>query len=409
MAEFLFTAADRNGKKTEGKIDAANEGELRMMLRSQGLRPIKISRPGMGQVDLGKAFSGLMGGNERVAPERLLNFIRQLQVMLNSGVPLVQSLDLLHEQESPGTLKRILLNTKEKIKEGSFLWESLAAYPKVFERVFVALIRAGESSGSLDVMLKRIGKYLENSFRLKRLIKSSMMYPAIVLVIAIGVVSLMLLVVIPKLEDMIVSTGGELPWITQKVINLSHGMKDNFFVIIAGLAIIIYLVRSYIKSPEGRVVYQKMLLSMPLFGDLIVKSGVAKFCRTMSTLLISGVPMVDAIEICKNSSEHIAFEDAAGEIKKDVETGSSFASAMIRQKIFPKMASQMAAVGENTGSMDKMLEKVADFYEEEVESAVQGMMKLIEPIMLVVLGGLVGGLMIAMYLPIFQMAGGGTQ
>jgi type IV pilus assembly protein PilC len=405
MAEYLYVAADRSGKKIEGKMEAANEGELRMTLRGQGLRPIKISKPGIAEADLGSLIKGLLGIQPSIPTDRLMNFIRQLQVMINSGVPLVQALELFYEQESDPVLKGILASSKEKVNSGSFFWETLAAYPHIFERVFVALIRAGESSGTLDVMLKRVGRYMENAYRLQKLIKKSMTYPISVIVISIGVVSLMLLVVIPKFEEMITGSGGTMPAPTQFVINLSHWMMNNFVLIIVVTVATGIISRAYIKSKEGRIVFQKMLLKAPVAGDLIVKSGVARFSRTMSTLLASGVPMVDSLEICRTAASHIAFEDAIQEIKKEVELGSSFANAMIRQKLFPKMASQMASVGENTGNMDKMLEKVADFYEEEVESAIEGMMKMIEPALLVFLGGIVGGLMIAMYLPVFQMAG----
>jgi type IV pilus assembly protein PilC len=405
MAEFSYIAATRDGKKIEGTLASPSEGELRMTLRGQGLRPITISRVGVANTDVMGAIRGLLGTSNSVPSARLLNFIRQLHVMITSGVPMVQAIELFHDQEPEGSLKRILGNAKEKIKSGSFLWESFAAYPDVFERVFVSLIRAGESSGTLDVMLKRVGKYLENSYRLQKLIKSSMTYPIAVLAISFGVVTLMLTMVIPKFEEMIKGSGGVMPAPTAFVIAMSHFVTGNFIPIIVVSGSIAFLFRMYIRTPEGRIVFQKVLMSLPLFGQLILKSGVARFSRTLSTLLASGVPMVDSLEICKNSATHVAFQDAIGTIKKEVELGSSVANAMQRQKIFPKMATQMTSVGENTGNMDKMLEKVADFYEEEVESAVQGLLRLIEPFMLVFLGGIVGGLMIAMYLPIFQMAG----
>ena len=409
MPEFNYVAADRAGKKVQGKMEATNEGELRMSLRGQGLRPVKISKANLAQVDIGSYLSDLIGTSGTVPTDRLMNFIKQLHVMITSGVPLIQALELFHDQETHPLMKKILANSKEKIKSGTFLWETFAAYPNVFERVFVSLIRAGESSGSLDVMLSRCGKYLENSYRLKKLVKSSMTYPIAVVLIAVGVVSMMLLLVIPKFEEMITSNGGELPLPTKVVINMSHWFSGNFLMILVTSLVTSYLVRMYSKSNDGRVVIQRIMIKIPLFGDLIQKSGVAKFSRTMSTLLASGVPMVDSLEICKTASEHIAFEDAVGEMKKEIELGSTVSTAMHRQKVFPKMATQMVSVGENTGNMDKMLERVADFYEEEVQNSVQNMMKLIEPFMLVFLGGVVGGLMIAMYLPIFQMAGNQSQ
>jgi type IV pilus assembly protein PilC len=405
VAEFMYTAADKSGKKIEGKMEANSEGELRMSLRSQGLRPVKIAKANMAQVDIGTYLKGMIGGGDSVPTERLMNFIRQLQIMINSGVPLVQALELFYDQETDPTLKRILGTSKDKINSGSFLWECFAMYPNVFEKVFIALVRAGESSGTLDVMLKRIGRYLENSYRLKKLIKSSMTYPITVSVISVGVVTMMLTVVIPKFEEMIVGSGGELPGPTKFVIMLSHWMSAHIVVLGVGGAAAFFFGRAYAKTTDGRIVIQRSMMMMPLFGDLIIKSGVARFSRTMSTLLQSGVPLVDSLEICKAAADHIAFEDAINEMKKEIELGSSFTTTMVRQKVFPKMATQMSSVGENTGNLDKMLEKVADFYEEEVENAIGGMMKMIEPLMMVFMGGVVGGLMIAMYLPVFQMAG----
>jgi type IV pilus assembly protein PilC len=406
VPEFVYVAADKAGKKVEGKMTANNEGELRMSLRGQGLRPIKISKATLTQMNVGSAIKGLAGGNDTVAVERLMNFIRQLQTMITSGVPLIQAIELFHEQETDATLKRILGACKDKINGGSFLWECFAMYPNTFERVFVALVRAGESSGTLDVMLKRVGKYLENSYRVKKLIKSSMTYPISVSVIAVGVITLMLTVVIPKFEAMIMSSGGEMPAPTKLVLWLSHSLVDNIIPITGMIGLMFFMSRSYLKTNEGRIFIQNIAFKMPLTGPLIIKSGVARFTRTLSTLLASGVPIVDSLEICKAAASHIAFEDAITEMKKEVELGSSFTNAMARQAhCFPRMALQMTSVGENTGNLDKMLEKVAEFYEEEVEAAIQGMLKLIEPAMLVIMGGIVGGLMISMYLPIFQMAG----
>jgi type IV pilus assembly protein PilC len=344
VAEFMYVAADRSGKKIEGKMEANSEGELRMSLRSQGLRPVKISKANLAQVDIGTYLKGITGGGDSVSTERLMNFIRQLQIMINSGVPLVQALELFHDQETDPTLKRILSTAKEKINGGSFLWECFAMYPNTFEKVFIALVRAGESSGTLDVMLKRIGKYLENSYRLKKLIKSSMTYPISVSVIAVGVVSLMLTVVIPKFEEMITGNGGQLPGPTKFVIALSHWMTANIVYLGVGVTAAFFLFRAYSKTKDGRIVIQKTMMTLPLFGDLIVKSGVARFSRTMSTLLSSGVPLVDSLEICKAAADHIAFEDAITEMKKEVELGSSFTTTMVRQKVFPKMATQMSSV-----------------------------------------------------------------
>lgn len=406
MPEYSYKAKDPAGKVVDGRLEANNEGEVRMQLRTKGLRPISIGESGVSNMDIGDYLSRVTGGATSVPLDKIMNFIKQLQTMVASGVPLIQAIELFYDQESHPYLKSILGTSRDRINGGAFLWEAFSAYPDVFEKVFVALVKAGESSGTLDVMLKRVGKYLENSYRLKKLIKSSMNYPITIVVIASGVISLMLTVVIPKFEAMLTSAGQKLPAPTQFVIDLSHFVIGNIYTIIAVIAAAFFLLKNYLKTREGQIVTQRIALGLPIFGPLIIQSGVAKFSRTLSTLLASGVPLVDSLEICKEAATHIAFEDAIATMKREVELGATFSNAMVRQQaLFPKMAVQMVLVGESTGNLDKMLERVAEFYEEEVEVSVQGMLKLIEPIMLVTMGGIVGGLLISMYLPVFQMAG----
>ncbi|NDF14310.1 type II secretion system F family protein [bacterium] len=406
MPRYSYSAKDRSGKGVNGTLEANNEGELRMQLRSKGLRPLRIAEAGVTNMDIGEYLNRVTGGATSVPIDKLMNFIKQLQTMISSGVPLIQAIDLFYDQESHPYLKSILGTCREKINGGSFLWEAFSMFPGTFERVFVALVRAGEASGTLDVMLKRVGRYLEYSFRLKRLIKSSMNYPITIVLIAMGVISLMLTVVIPKFETMLTSNGQKLPAPTQFVIDLSHAVTDHIFAIIAVIIAGFFILRGYFRSQEGTIVLQRVAMRIPVFGNLIIQSGVARFSRTLSTLLASGVPLVDSLEICQQAASHIAFEDAIGMMKSEVELGATFSNAMVRQStLFPKMAVQMTLVGESTGNLDKMLERVAEYYEEEVEVSVQGMLKLIEPVMLVVMGGIVGGLLISMYLPVFQMAG----
>jgi type IV pilus assembly protein PilC len=406
MPEYSYLAKDSAGKQVDGRLEANNEGELRMQLRAKGLRPIRIAESGVTNMDIGDYLKRISGGATSVPLEKIMNFIKQLQTMVASGVPLIQAIELFHEQETHPYLKSILGASRERINGGAFLWEAFSAYPDIFEKVFVALVKAGESSGTLDVMLKRVGKYLENSYRLKKLIKSSMNYPITIVVIASGVITLMLTMVIPKFETMLASAGQQLPAPTQFVIDLSHAVTNHFYEIVAVIVAVFFLGKSYLKTREGQVILQRIALGMPIFGPLIIQSGVAKFARTLSTLLASGVPLVDSLEIGKEAATHIAFEDAIATMKRELELGATFSNAMVRQQaLFPKMAVQMVLVGESTGNLDKMLERVADFYEEEVEVSVQGMLKLIEPIMLVTMGGIVGGLLISMYLPVFQMAG----
>jgi type IV pilus assembly protein PilC len=405
MAEFTYTGIDKSGKTVRGTLVAANEGELRMQLRAQGVRPKKIQTLGKSVVNLaGSLFQS--GGAISVPLEIIITFSRQLQVMIGAGVPLVQSMELLSEQTPHKGMRDVIFAVKEKVQGGTFLWESLAAFPKVFPKLYVALIRAGESSGSLDQMLKRICRYLEDADRLRKLLKSASMYPIIVISIGIGVVTLMLVFVIPKFEELLKGSGQSLPGPTQFVIDLSHALVNNIhFILIGGAAAIFFLLR-FFKSDEGRAFLDRVTFNLPLFGELARKGGVARFTRTLSTLLASGVNLIDAIDICKSTIDNVVLEAAVAKIRSEIEGGRTLGQVVNQITVFPKMAVQMISVGENTGSLDKMLEKVADFYEAEVETLVGGLTKLIEPLVLVFLGGAVGGLMIAMYLPIFKMAGG---
>ncbi len=403
MAEYSYEGVDKAGKKVSGKLDAADEGQLRMSLRGNGIRPTKITGVSAMNRDMG---SFLKGGTLRVTTDQMVGFTRQLHALISAGIPLVQALDVLGDQ-AEGGLRTILPAVKENVSAGKFFWESIAAYPKAFPKIYVALIRAGEASGAMDGMLKRLSRYLEDANRLKKLLQSAMIYPAGVVTVGIGVIALMLIFVIPKFEELLKGSGQELPAPTAFVINLSHFMVNNILFIVPGTAIVCYLAFQYLSSEEGRTFRDRALFKAPLFGAILQKGGTARFARTLQTLLASGVNLIDAIDICKMTIDNAVIEQAVGTIRAEVEAGKPLALVVERTGVFPRMAVQMIAVGENTGALDKMLEKVADFYEEEVEVLVGGLTKLIEPFILVFLGGAVGGLMIAMYLPIFKMAGGG--
>lgn len=403
MAEFDYQGVNKAGKRVKGKIDAPNEGELRMILRSQGIRPLRISKAGVFNSDI----ATLLGGGLRNVPvEEVVTFTRQLQVLIASGIPLVQGLEILQGQLGASALKTIVLAVKEKISQGSYLWEGLSLYPNVFPKLYVALIRAGEASGSIDQMLKRLSRYLEDGERLRKMVKSAMMYPIIVMSIGAGVVSLMLIFVIPKFEEMLKGSNQSLPLPTQLVITSSHFLVNNIVYIAGAFLAIGYTVRRYVRSPEGRSLLDRVIFRMPLFGPMAQKSGIARFSRTLNTLLSSGLNLIDAIDICKATVDNAVIEAAVAKIRSEVEAGKTLGMVIGKLDAFPKMAVQMISVGESTGNLDKMLEKVADFYESEVETLVGGITKLIEPLVLVFLGGTVGGMMIAMYLPIFKIAGG---
>jgi len=401
MAEFQYQGVDKQGKKVTGTLEAASEGDLRMLLRNMGVRPQKISKSGVLNSDL----KSLVGVGKSVKLETLVSFTRQLQVLVSSGIPLVQALDILSEQTNSSVMKRTVTVIKEKVSAGSYFWEAISGYPKIFPKIFIALMRAGEASGAMDQMLKRLTRYLEDADRLRKLVKSAMLYPIIVVLIGIGVISLMLVFVIPKFEELLKSSGQALPGPTQFVITISHFFANNVLYIFGGVGIFIFLLTRYLKTSEGRAIKDRLVFQLPIFGNLSQKAGVARFSRTMQTLLSAGVTLIDAIDICKSTIDNAVLETAVAKIKGDVEAGKTLGAVIAKLGVFPPMAVQMISVGESTGALDKMLDKVADFYESEVETMVNGLTKLIEPLILVFLGGTVGGLMIAMYLPIFKLAG----
>ncbi len=408
MADFEYQGVDRAGKRVTGTVTAAGEGDVRVALRSQGVRPTRIARKKGGGASGGGLAALLSGGPAQPSlnlKQKVL-FTRQLQVMVSAGIPLVQAIDILGEQTLDASLRTILRDVRDRVSQGAFFWESLAAYPKAFPKVYVSLIRAGESSGSLDTILKRLSRYLEDTDRLRKMVTGALTYPAVVSAVGVVIIILMLMFVIPKFESMISAQGEEMPLPTAVVIAASHFFAGNWLSILGGMFAVGVGVTRFISTPEGKVVLDRLLYSLPMFGDLIQKSSIAAFSRTLQTLLNAGVNLVDAIDIVKNTIDSTVVSNAVGKIRGEVEVGKSLGAVVNNMTVFPRMAVQMIGVGEATGNLDKMLEKIADFYEAEVESAVSTLGKLVEPLILVVLGGTVAGMLIAMYLPIFKMAGG---
>lgn len=411
MPEYQYQGVDKGGKRVKGNVTATSEGDLRMILRAQGIRPVRIGKTSALNLDLSTIFrrfvSGQAGsGGPGLAHVSLVIFTRQLQVLLSSGVPVVQGLQILGEQATDANLRNIVLSLREKVSAGAYLWEAMAGYPNAFPRIYISLIRAGESSGSIDQMMRRLSRYLEDAERLRKMVKSAMMYPTIVVSIGVGVIGVMLIFVIPKFEELLTSAGQELPGPTRFVIDSSHFLVNNIGALTLGTGATIFMVVRYVKSTEGRAMLDRLLFRAPIFGELMQKSSTARFCRTMQTLLNSGVNLIDAIDICRATVNNAVMEEAIAKIRGEIEGGKTLGRVVMDLPVFPKMAAQMIGVGESTGNLDKMLEKVADFYEEDVEGLVGGLTKLLEPLILVFLGGAVGGLLIAMYLPIFKLAGG---
>lgn len=402
MAQYAYTAVAKTGERVTGQIEASGENELRVMLRSQNLRPVKIQKVKAKNAGVTASLSFMSG---RIADNDVLLFMRQLSILIAAGIPLVQGLEIITGQMQNKAMQTLINSIKDKVSSGSFLWESMKQYPLVFSELVTSMIKAGEASGSLDIILKRIMRYLEDAMKLKKMVKGAMVYPVSVTVVGVAVLFIMLTFVIPKFEEMLASNNQELPQITQIVIDMSHFCQEYWYLILGSIGLFVMVLRRYLKSEEGINFYDTYILKVPLFGELTKKVAVARFCRTMQTMLASGINLLDSIEICKGAVGNRVYANVLAKIKTEVESGKTLTAVIAKQPLFPSMMVQMVTVGETTGNLDAMLERVADFYEEDINNLVGNMTKLMEPIILVVLGGLVAGMMVAMYLPVFRAAG----
>lgn len=397
MPNFKYEAIKKNGEKITGTISMPNETELRIYLRQIGARPSKIETESI----FNKDFSFSFGSG--VSEAEISIMTRQLAVMIGSGVPLLQSFDILLSGEKNLTMQKSLKSIVEAINAGSPLWEAMMKQ-KIFSQLYVYLIKAGEAGGALDQILLRLAKYLDDNVRLIRMVKGAMVYPAIVVLVGIGVTFGLLTFIVPKFAAMITASGGELPYLTALVIQISDFCTNYFLYIIGGAVGGFTSFFKYIKTPAGKRAWHLFLLNAPLFKDLLTKSATARFSRTLGTMLTSGVNLIDAIEICKMTIDNVIIEEQLAKVKEEISAGKTVAEPLAKAKIFPSMAIQMINVGESTGTLDQMLLKIADFYEAEVETTVGNMSKLIEPLILVILGGIVAFILIAMYLPVFNIA-----
>ncbi len=398
MAVFLWEATTRKGEVKKGEIDVTDENALRGMLRRQGFKSITVKKK---PKSLEEYLPFLAGG---VKEKEIVVFSRIFSTMINAGLPLIQCLELLASQEQNKAFKKIITTIKEDIEGGSTLCDALKKYPKVFDELFVNLVAAGESGGILDVILNRLSGYMEKAAKLKSKVKGAMTYPASVLVISVAVVALLLLKVIPVFQKMFEGMGGTLPGPTQFLVNASQFMQNYFMYMIGGVVAIGFAFNRYYNTEKGRWTIDALVLKSPVFGPLLKKVAVAKFTRTLSTMMTSGVPILEGLNIVSKTAGNKIIENAIQKTRQSISEGRTIAEPLAETDIFPSMVVQMIAVGEATGALDAMLSKIADFYDDEVDAAVEAMTALLEPFMMVFLGGVVGGMIIAMYLPIFKMA-----
>lgn len=402
MPTYKFQAKAEDGRVVRGELDAGNEAEARVRLRAQRLTPIRV---GQDIAIAGEQKKISMFSKSSVSSKDLQVFTRQFSVLVSAGVPIVQSLDAMARgARSPG-LTTTLMKVTGDVERGRRLADAMANQPIVFDRLYVNLVRAGEESGSLDVVLNRLAEYIEKSVKLKGKILAALWYPAIIILVAIIVICIIMVFVVPKIASMFKDNGQQLPFLTQMVINVSNFCQHQWYLLVAFLVGVPVMCKMYYESADGRKNIDAILLEVPIFGTLIQRGAIARFSRTLATLLSSGVRIIDALEISSATTGNWVLESGLVNAKNSISKGRSLAEPLGAMPYFPKMVTQMIAIGEATGNLDQMLNKIADFYEDEVENATAAMTSMIEPILMVVLGGIIAVIVIAMYLPLFNLAG----
>ncbi|HEY7215835.1 MAG TPA: type II secretion system F family protein [Thermoanaerobaculia bacterium] len=396
MPSFVWKGRNRSGQVQEGQLLADSRDAAVAVLRRQQIQITSIR-------ERGREIKLMPRIPRGVGAKRIAVFTRQFSVMLDAGLPLVQCLEILGEQEEHRTFQAVINQTRSDVEAGSSLADAMRKHPKVFDNLYTNMVAAGEAGGILDIILQRLSVYIEKIVRLNNQVKSALIYPTSVIVIAAMVVFVILKWVIPVFAQLFAGLGGEMPFLTRMVIGASNFIGSYFPFIIAVLVFGVVALNRWHKTPHGRRVLDGALLKIPVIGMLLRKIAVARFCRTLSTLTSSGVPILDGLEITAKTAGNAIIEDAILAVRKSVEEGKSISEPLAQTKVFPVMVVQMINVGEQTGALDQMLSKIADFYEEEVDTAVAGLMKLIEPIMIAILGVIIGTIVTAMYLPLYSV------
>lgn len=388
---FAWVGKDRKGKVLKGELSATNIGQVRANLRGQGIQPISVKKKKIKK-----------GGT--ITPKDIAIFSRQLATMMSSGVPLVQSFEIIGRGHENPAMQDLILRVKANVEAGSTLGEALGKHPLQFDALYVNLVTAGEHAGILEDMLHKIAIYQEKMESLKSKVRKALIYPTAILIVALIVSMILLLFVVPQFEELFSNFGADLPALTKMVINLSVWVQENWFLL---LVILVGIPVAFIQAKKRSRKFGEMLdrysLRLPIIGQILEKSAIARFARTLSTMFAAGTPLVEAMVSVAGATGNIVFYNATLKMKDEVATGTQLQVAMRNSELFPNMVVQMVAIGEEAGSLDQMLGKVADFYEEEVDNLVEGLSALIEPIIIAFLGIVVGGLVIAMYLPIFKM------
>ena len=399
MPIYIWEYKNKSGMKIKDEIEAKDEKAALMLLSRRNIKPDKIKEK---PKDIFENISFLQ---PKVTTKDIVIFTRQLSTMIDAGLPLIQGLEILGSQQKNPTFKKMLKEIKTEVESGLTFADALKKFPNYFDKLFCNMVAAGEMGGILDDVLRRLATYMEKAEALKGKIKSAMNYPVIVLAISAAVIAVIMIFVIPVFAEMFEDFGSALPMPTQIVVNMSDFLKSYFFVMAGGIWLTIIAIKKYYHTKNGRWIMDKMALRAPIFGPLLKKVAVAKFSRTLGTLINSGVPIIEALNVAAGTAGNKIVENAIKDVRTSISEGRSISQPLMESGIFPGMVVQMISVGETTGALDAMLNKIADFYDEEVDTAVDGLTSMMEPLMITFLGTFIGGIIVAMYLPIFKMAG----
>ncbi|MGO9118162.1 MAG: type II secretion system F family protein [Desulfomonilaceae bacterium] len=399
MPEYVWKARTTAGNILSGEMNEVNDSVVTSKLRKMNYTDIKVKKK---PKDL---FENIEIFQPKVKTKDIVIFTRQFATMIDAGLPLVQCLEILAGQQENKTFKKVLTSVKGTVEGGSTFADALKQHPKIFDQLFVNLIHAGEAGGILDTILRRLAVFLEKSEALKRKVKGAMVYPGVVITIAMSVVVVLLVFVIPVFKEMFEGSGDKLPGPTLMVLAMSEFVQNYFIHMAVLLAIIFVIFRKFSRTQKGRIIIDRVALKTPAIGVLLRKVAVARFCSTLGTMISSGVPILDALEITAKTAGNVIIERAIMNTRTAIAEGRTIAEPLMETGVFPGMVVRMIAVGEATGALDAMLAKISEFYDEEVDAAVEALTQLMEPIMIVFLGGICGGMVIAMYLPVFSMAG----
>lgn len=391
---FLYEGTDKRGSRVKGELLSASEALVKADLRRQGINPIKVK----------KKPKPLFGGAQKITAADIAVFSRQLATMMESGVPLVQAMEIIGTGHANPSMQDLVLKIKSDIEGGTALGDALGKHPKYFDDLFVNLVKAGEQSGALETMLDKVATYKEKTEAMKAKIKKALFYPTAVIIVAFIVTAILLIFVVPQFEDLFKGFGADLPAFTQMVVNMSRFMQANWWLVFGAIGGLVFaFMEGKRRSKAFAEFLDRVSLQFPIVGNILNKAAIGRFARTLSTMFAAGVPLVEAMDSVAGATGNVIYERAVLRIKDETASGTQLQQAMRNTSLFPSMVVQMTAIGEESGSLDHMLSKVAEFYEAEVDNAVDALSSLLEPLIMAILGVLVGGLVIAMYLPIFKM------